>query len=135
MGAWGVRAFDNDTASDWVIELAEVDDLSLVEEALTEAESVADDYLELDAACNALAACEVLARLRGSPGYSDSSTEPVDAWVASHAMTPTPALLARAVAVTERVLAPDSELSELWEEGDSARWRQAVGELRGRLLA
>ena len=34
MGAWGVLAFDNDDANDWVYELEEVGDLSLVESAL-----------------------------------------------------------------------------------------------------
>jgi hypothetical protein len=34
MGAWGIGNFDNDDASDWVYELEEVEDMSLVEATL-----------------------------------------------------------------------------------------------------
>ena len=34
MGAWGRHALENDTALDWVVELAESDDLAPVEAAL-----------------------------------------------------------------------------------------------------
>ena len=135
MGAWGVRAFENDTAGDWAYELADVDDLSAVEQALGEVEEAGTGYLEQDAAANALAACELLARLRGQRGYSDPSTESVDAWVASHRITASSEQVARAVAVLDRVLAPDSELCELWDETDGSEWRMAVGELRSRLQA
>jgi hypothetical protein len=68
MGAWGELAFDNDAANDWAYGLDDVDDLSLVESALQVIEAVGSGYLDQDIACNALAACEVLARLRGKPG-------------------------------------------------------------------
>ena len=48
-------------------------------------------------ACNFLAACEVLARLRGHPGYQNAFTKKVDQWVAAHALTPSRALLTRAL--------------------------------------
>ncbi len=70
MGAWGVLAFDNDTANDWAYGLDGVDDLGLVESAFDEVAEVGGDDLDSDLACNALAACEVLARLRGRPGYT-----------------------------------------------------------------
>src|SRR5688572_691259 len=95
MGAWGVLAFDNDQACDWAYDLENVHDLSLVEAALAEVEAVGPD-LDSNLACNALAACEVLARLRGRPGYRNAYTEKVDAWVAQHPITPAPQLLARA---------------------------------------
>ncbi len=66
MGAWGELAFDNDTANDWAYYLEDVDDLSLVESALSEVEEIGDEYLDQDVACNALAACETLARLQGN---------------------------------------------------------------------
>lgn len=132
MGAWGVLAFDNDTACDWAYELDDCSDLSLVDAALGEVEATGSEYLDADPASNALAACEVLARLRGRPGYENAYTESVDAWVASHPQTPPPALLGRAAAVIARVLAADSELAELWDEGDGAEWRAAVEDLRRR---
>ena len=84
MGAWGVLAFDNDTANDWASELEEADDLSIVESAFRELEEAAEDYLDADVASIALAACEVIARLLRNPGYSNASTEGIDSWVAAH---------------------------------------------------
>lgn len=134
MGAWGELAFDNDTANDWAYGLDDVDDLSLVESAFAEVEGTEDDYLDQDLACNALAACEVLARLQGNPGYTDVYTENVDRWVAAHPLQPSPELLARASAAIDRILAPNSELRELWQEDDEGeKWLAAVKDLRRRL--
>ena len=103
MGAWGVLAFDNDEACDWASDLEKAADLSLVEAAFAAVAGPAE-YLDAHEACNALAACEVLARLLGSYGYRNPYTEAVDAWVASHQIQPTSDLLARADAVIDRVL-------------------------------
>ena len=134
MGAWGVLAFDNDDANDWAYGLDDVDDLSLVDSAFDAVEG-AGEYLESPDACNALAACEVLARLKGNFGYQNAYTAKVDEWVKRHPMTPSPDLLARASAVLDRVLGKNSELRELWEEGDGAEWLESVGDLRRRLRA
>lgn len=133
MGAWGVLAFDDDDANDWAYDLAEADDLSIVASAFdTVAE--AKDYLEAPDASNALAACEVLARLNGKPGYKNPYTEKVDEWVAAHPQTPSPALLARANAVINRILGDNSELKELWADSDeNNNWLASVDDLRQRL--
>lgn len=104
MGAWGYQAFDNDTTNDWAYDLENVDDLSLVDDALAEVESNGEEYLDQDVACNALGACEVLARLLGHPGYTNPYTEKVDEWVASHPQQPSSALLQRANAVIDWIL-------------------------------
>lgn len=135
MGAWGELAFDNDTSNDWAYGLDEVDDLSLVESAFDEVEEAGDEYLDQDVACNALAACEVIARLKGNPGYTNSYTENVDNWVAAHKIKPSAALVKRASAAIDRILGDDSELRELWEESESEgqKWRAAVEDLRRRV--
>jgi hypothetical protein len=133
MGAWGHLAFDNDTANDWAYGLDEVDDLSLVEAAFDEVEGVGAEYLDQDVACNALSACEVLARLLGHPGYTNAHTEKVDQWVAAHNLKPSPALLKRASAAIDRILANNSELRDLWEEDDGDAWRKSVEDLRARM--
>lgn len=133
MGAWGERAFDNDTANDWAHDLDGVDDLSLVESALGEVEAVGPGYLDQGIACHALAACEVLARLRGAPGYKNAYTEKVDLWVAAHPLPPSPPLLTRARACIDRILGDNSELRELWSEDDPTEWTAAVADLRHRL--
>ncbi len=128
MGAWGVLAFDNDDANDWLAGLGP--DLVAIESAF-DAVDVTDDYVEAPTASAALAACEVLARLRGHVGYTDASTEAVDRWVADHPQAVPRPLLARAVAVVDRVAADDSELAELWSEAGG--WAAAVAALRSRL--
>jgi hypothetical protein len=135
MGAWGELAFDNDTANDWAYGLDEVNDLSLVESALSELEEVGTEYLDSDVACNALAACEVLARLRGNFGYRNAYTEKVDDWVSVHPMQPEASLLQRAQQAIQRILGQKSELRELWEEGDGDSWRKSVEDLRQRLTS
>jgi hypothetical protein len=133
MGAWGHRAFDNDTANDWACDLEDLEDLSLVEAAFTQLEEVGSNYLDQDIACNALAACEVLARCLGQPGYTNAYTEKVDAWVAVRRLKPSPSLLARAATAIDRVLGQQSELRDLWEDAGGDDWRRSVGELRQRL--
>ena len=134
MGAWGELAFVNDTACDWAYDLEGVNDLSLVEAALGEVEAVGKDYLDSDLACNALAACEVIARLLGRPGYQNSYTETVDKWVKAHKLKPSPALVQRALGAIKRILGEDSEMRELWEEdGPNPEWRAAVEDLRKRV--
>src|SRR6185369_8090049 len=91
MGAWGVLAFDNDDANDWAYDVEDTDDLSLVESAFGAVEE-AEDNLEAPDASNALAACEVLARLKGKAGYKNSYTAKVDEWVAAHPLAPSVAL-------------------------------------------
>lgn len=135
MGAWGHRAFDDDTTNDWAYGLESTDDLSLVEAAFQEFESVGSDYLEQDVAARALGACEVLARLVGRPGYTNAYTEKVDQWVAANSINPPPALLTRASAAIDRILASDSELRALWEDaGTEAAWRTEIEGLRARVM-
>jgi hypothetical protein len=133
MGAWGVLAFDNDSANDWAYDLSDAEDLALVESAFKAVEAVGTGYLELDLASSALAACEVLARLQGRPGYTNAYTEKVDRWVAAHPQAVPESLVTRGGAAIERTLGENSELRELWGEADAEDWRAAVADLRSRL--
>jgi hypothetical protein len=135
MGAWGELAFDNDTASDWAYELAEVEDLSLIESTLSALEGLGSEYVDQDIACDVLAACEVLAKLKGNPDSKNAYPETVDAWVAAHPLTPSPALLKRAVVGIDRILGDESELRGLWEDAEADKWLEAMADLRRRLEA
>ena len=136
MGAWDVGAFDNDTACDWAYELESQSDTSYVSSTLAKALAVLDAYLESDVACEALAAAEVVARLRGHWGTRNSYTETVDQWVEAHPVQLPQELISQAVAAIDRVLAEPSEILELWSEGDDlARWRSSVTDLRARVAA
>jgi hypothetical protein len=113
MGAWGCRAFDNDTANDWAYDLEDSNDWSLVESTFDQLEEIGEGYLDADIACNALGACEVIARMLCRPGYSNAYTEKVDQWVAAHRLNVSPALVKRATDAIERILADESELRDL----------------------
>ena len=126
--------FGNDTASDWSYDLEENDDLSLIEATLQDVYGAEPgDYIEAPDAEAAVAAAEVLAWLLGKPGNESSSTEKIAAWVESHALQPSPALLKKAVAVLDRIEGENSELAEKWADNDE--WTAVMSDLRTRLTA
>ncbi len=133
MGAWGVKTFDNDAACDWTYDLETTDDLSLVRAALARVTAVGSDYLDSEEACQGLAACEVVARLKGHWGVRNPYTETVDAWVNAHPGEPSAELVAESLAVIDRVLSPPSELLELWSESDNEEWHAAMADLKKRV--
>ena len=135
MGAWGANTFDNDTACDWTYDLEQAGDLSLVRKALARVTSVGSEYLDSDVASTGLAACEVLARLKGHWGVRNAYTETIDKWVVAHKGEPPADLVAQALQVIDRVLVPPSELLELWSEGDINEWQAAVADLRTRVAS
>ncbi len=132
MGAWGAGSFENDTACDWVWDLEETDDLSLVEAALERVLVAGSAYLEAPDAEEALAACEVVARLRGNTG---DDAEPVDEWVSTHRQLQiAPALAQKSLAVIGRIEGLESELAELWEQSESfAEWKASIADLKARI--
>lgn len=131
MGAWSHEPFGNDTAGDWAYGLEGAKDLSYVESALDAVLAAGSDYLEAPEAEEAVAAVEVLAKLLGKGTQSDSYTEATDAWVAASGLRPDAALLLKAQQVVDRILGPDSELLELWDEGDEGgEWRSSMSALR-----
>lgn len=136
MGAWGHGTFDNDTACDWSYGLEECEDLTLVRETLSRVLAHAEEYLDSEVACEALAACEVVARLKGNWGERDAYTETADEWVKSHPITPPVELVDQAVSAIDRILTPPSELLslEVWvDPSNQAEWRKSVEDLRARV--
>ncbi|MGM9484097.1 DUF4259 domain-containing protein [Roseateles sp. NT4] len=135
MGAWSHETFGNDDALDWVHGLEQVDDLSLIEEALATVLEEGSDYVEAPQASEALAAIELIARLRGH-GSEESCPEVAEDWIARMRLTPPEALVQQALTVLDRLVDEDSELKELWDESDSAEdWLASVADLRRRLQA
>jgi len=135
MGAWAADTFGNDTACDWTYGLEKVDDLSLVCQAFEAVLTAGDDYCEADIACEGLAACEVIARLKGNWGLRNAYSETIDQWIETHKIQPYEGLVQTALEVIDRILAPRSELLQLWEEADANEWRTAVDDLRDRVRA
>lgn len=133
MGAWGIGAFENDTACDWSDDLLETSDLTLLKTALKQVIDE-EDYLDSDLACEAIAACEVIALLRGHEGVSDAYTESIETWVAANKSLNPTSLLPLAQQALDRILAPDSELLELWQETNEIdAWKASIEALRAKL--
>lgn len=134
MGAWSHEPFGNDDAGDWACELEETEDLSHIEAAL-DAVLEAEGYLEAPEASCAIAAVEVLAKVLGKGTQSDASTEKVDEWVKKVRAKPSRPLLEKARLALAKVRGDESELKELWYEGDAAEWEASLDSLQAAVSA
>src|SRR6478735_8900442 len=80
MGSWGVLPFENDDALDWVWELEDAEDFSVLELSLEHVASAEpDENVEAADAEEALAAAEVVSALLGKP--LEELPEPVEAFL------------------------------------------------------
>jgi hypothetical protein len=132
MGAWGTGNFDNDTALDWVYDLEDREDLSLVVDTIDAV--LQEEYIDTTVAEEALVAIEVLARLKGNFGKDNAYSEDVDKWVKNHPLQVEDALLQKAKEAIDMILGDKSELKELWEEVDEYdTWSSEVLDLKDRL--
>ncbi|CAN5922775.1 hypothetical protein BH11MYX4_BH11MYX4_12900 [soil metagenome] len=132
MGAWGEKAFENDSALDWLADL-EAEGVDALRDLLA---SVADtddeEYLDVDDGAAAIAAAEIVAAARGRG--RDRLTKEVIAWLDGNAPDLVAEDLVLACRAVERVVAGNSELRELWEEGSSdSPWHADVRTLLERL--
>lgn len=135
MGTWALHSFGNDDAGDLVGDLVEGTDLSPVEEAIERVQNTSG-YLEAPEAQQGVAACEVVALVLGHSSAASQAEEELTAWVARVKPSLGAGVVSQAVQVIDRVLAPDSELRELWEESDEFKdWQADVTALRARLQA
>lgn len=131
MGAWSHEPFGNDDALDWVYQLENVKDESVLARVFNRAIENQDDYLEADDGFVIVAAAEVVAKLLGKGTQQDGYTEQVDAWVKSVDFQPSADLLAKAQTALDLVLGEESELNELWAEAeDRDNWRSSVEALK-----
>ena len=122
MGAWGVKTFENDDSSDWLYDLEESSDLSVIETALNEADS---EYIEAPEGCNILAASEVIAALQGKAnvGFPENAAE----WVSKNESLDSSHLNETAITALDKLLSDGSELKELWQESeDYSSWEKDV---------
>ena len=132
MGTWGHGSFANDSAMDWLSELADGGP-SLLVRALRAAAGAAEEdaYLEFEESTAALVAAELVAAALGHG--DDRLDEDALGWLEEHqeAARAIGAELARRA--VERVYA-NSEMRELWDEnGTDMEWHADVRELLKRL--
>lgn len=130
MGAWGHEPFGNDDAADWLCELLESDDHSVIETALDAVATDADEYREAPECSSAIAAAEIVAAMLGRP--SPSLPSEAAEWVVGKP-EPSQALVARAVRAVSAVF-QESELQELWADSEDYKsWEAVTTDLLARL--
>ncbi len=132
MGTWGAGSFDNDDGSDFAIEF-EQDGMEALELAF---DIVDEDYLEGPAAQRAIAAAEILMLCKAGVSDEAAITPELYEAIERHASEIRPRLATLrklALAALDRVEAEQSELKQLWEEGDASEWQAAIDGLRERL--
>lgn len=133
MGAWSEDSFGNDTACDWAGSFLDEPGVEVVREAI-DAVVEAADFVDADVACEALAACEVVARWQGRWGVRDAYSEDLDRWVEANPRTVPKELEEAAEAAIDRILGPESELQQLWDEPErSDKWHEVMENLRDRV--
>jgi hypothetical protein len=133
MGAWGIGLFEDDSALDFLEELAEAKDpLSLMNHSFTSA--AATEYLEYDLAQSVLVSAAAIDTLLNGTQHG-VDLEDLDAWVQRNPNLNVATLKPLAVAAIRRVLSEGSELRELWSENakDYPVWRGGIESLVGRL--
>ncbi|MEQ8171070.1 MAG: DUF4259 domain-containing protein [Candidatus Eremiobacterota bacterium] len=130
MGTWGVKTFENDGASDWLWELEESDDNSVLVAALNPEDM---NYLEAPDGEIILAAAEIIQAIKNKSG--DGLPENALNWINAHNTLDVSSLVTKAITMVDRVLSDNSELRELWEENkdDYPNWHAHITELRSKL--
>ena len=130
MGAWEVGSFDNDDALDWVYELEEADDLSILSDAFEAVLEEEGNYLDEADCAVAIGAAEVVAGLMGN---SDGALpDEVQAWINTQPK-PSDPLVADGLKSLRAIL-KDSGLKDLWEETEYYDdWKGGVLDLIARM--
>jgi hypothetical protein len=135
MGAWGIGPFDNDDASDFAGDVAEKNDLSVIEAALDKVLNAGANNLGTPESVEAIAGAEILAMLLDHPSESTEYPQEIDEWTSASKHVPSDALAAKARNAMDRVLAAPSELLDLWTEADElADWKSSVEDIKSRLV-
>ena len=132
-GAWDVGPFDNDDALDWVWELLESDDMSVVKRTLQDAID-SSGYLEAPTASMAIAAAEVVAALKGNP-RAQLPAEVIE-WIGKRDDEIDEDIVAAARQAIAQVVDTDSsELAQLWMDSAemATAWRSELANLEQRL--
>jgi hypothetical protein len=130
MGAWGVGAFDNDTALDWLDTLHELGSEALLVAFQAIAEE--DERIEVPQARIAVAAAEAVAASRGHPGPEMPGE--LAEWVDAHRGDVDEGLVAMAADAVTRIQTR-SDLRDLWMDDDPREWEATITDLAERLKA
>jgi hypothetical protein len=131
MGTWGAGPFDNDHAADFAGDLDEAPPeqrIDLIARALHAVLAPGDNTISHVADPAVAAAALVAAQLPGGP-----PADPI--YGPDEPLPPMPReLIPLAITVLDRVVAADSEVRQLWDEGPDRRWHDEIARLRTALV-
>jgi hypothetical protein len=149
MGAWGAGSFQNDWALDWLGDLRESGDASQIQATLNRVvehggtkhspPSILErlrgrrrhtDWLKASVSSKALAAAEIVAVWLGRP--LAKLPEGITEWVQKNSSSLKPDIVPLARQAVN-IVRTNSELKDLWEEGDATEWHQVIQDLDKRL--
>ncbi|GAA5500916.1 hypothetical protein Dxin01_00644 [Deinococcus xinjiangensis] len=132
MNVWGTGAFDNDSGKEFIDEVVQ-DGPYALREAFEVALDPDTDDLAAEEGHRALAAAEILVAVLG--GDTSKITDAgLRAWVQGADAAQLAPLRPLAAEALDRVLGPQSELPDLWEDTEDARaWQAEVGRIRAQL--
>ena len=130
MGVWAAGSFESDTALDWLGQVYESRDFSLVRTALSGDFATVEIYV----ARKAVAAADLVACSRGFPPPEPKRKGLVD-WTREHSSKFTPDLLelARGAVATIKT---NSQLRDSWKDHEGvvqAEWLDSISDLERRL--
>ncbi|MGV4685225.1 DUF4259 domain-containing protein [Burkholderia pseudomallei] len=135
MGTWAIHSFGNDDAADLVGDLVEQSSFAPAQDAIARVVG-SSGYLEAPDAQMGIAACEIVATVLGRACPAAQEKEALMAWVARANLSADSKMVSQAIQAIDRVLGPNSELRELWEESpEFGDWQSNVNDLRARLQA
>ncbi|MGB8646467.1 MAG: DUF4259 domain-containing protein [Anaerolineae bacterium] len=130
MGFWGVNNFENDDAVEWLNDLASSPNPRLIPYTLKIITDNGGEFLEALDCCNALAAAEVVAALKGFP--APRMPEDLQVWIEGRP-APDPEWVQLAMQAAAEIRAA-SQLQQVWDDaGYTVHWRAVVDNLIARL--
>ncbi len=126
MATWGTKTFEDDTATDWLLELIDAEESrDFLLENITLSEGKVPGY---DTAVICLAACEVIIALIDEP--RKGLPEELNDWLADNVCDDITDLPEKAQETLNVVLAEDSKIIQTWKEQDDyEEWREGVDDL------
>ena len=136
MGAWGVGIFQDDSSLDWIEDAYASGGPEAVRSALEDAANAsAGDYVEYDEGAAARAEAEVVAAAFGAPPELEAGDTMDTLMEHSETVAEDDDLIPLALRSIRRVAAENSELHELWTEGEdkATEWTAAIEGLETRL--
>jgi hypothetical protein len=140
MGIWGYGPLENDDASDWLDELLEDQEFSLLYQAFDGViGEEAEEYLETPECCNAIVAAEVVALLAGFPSNPSivAACDIKKLYELLLHIKCKDKLVDQAIKSVEKIMTDEdnSELRQAWEEDVSGfeSWTASLRDLVSRL--